>query len=507
MAEEYNAVRTDMPVEVYYELVITNGKNSYLVDPCDGVKLTRTRRCVPAKLQFGVLKDDVLNFTEGNRVQFKVNNTIVFQGFVFEKERTKNEIIKVTAYDQLRYFKNKDCYVYGGITATELLRNICNDYGLTIGDLANTVYKIPNNPPRIERDKTLMDIILYALDQTVINTPNHDLYNVYDDAGKIMLKHINDMKLDIYIDGETSVDYSHKTSIDKDTYDVVKVVREVPDGERKKLVKTGIVADDKHIEEWGRLQYLLLPSDKQINAIERAKRILELKNRKTRDIRLRGVIGDVRVRGGSLVFVDLNIGDVALKNYIMVDSVEHIFSEGIHMMDLDLFYVEKSGASEVKYDKDAQAYQQIQQAKQTREVATNGMSTGQTGINGNQVDTAFAMNDGRVSPYGSVGCVDTVTAVGSYYSEDLKDAYNKGIVNVDDLCADMSAKGHAIERFNGYANKGDILVYGNRDHVVIADGHGGCFGNSSSAGRAIKYSDANYAWGNGEPPTEIIRMG
>ena len=503
--EQYDVLEQNMPVPLTYEMTIQNGDERYLVDPVEDISLNRGRRCTPARLRFSILKDSILNFKEGNIVQFKVNGTLVFYGFVFEKERSGDKTIKVTAYDQLRYFKNKDCFVYGGITATELIKSICDDYGLKVGELANTVYKFPEKPQRVERDKSLTDIIMYALDQTVINTPNHDLYHIYDEGGKIVLRHLDAMKLDIYIDADTLETYSHKTSIDKDTYDVVKVMREVPDGERKKLVKTGIVLDEEHIKEWGRLQYLLIPGDKEINAVERAKRILELKNRKTRDIRLKNVIGDVRVYGGSVVFVSMSLGDIELKNYVMVDQVEHHFKEGIHWMDLDLFYIEKAGKYEVKYDTDTEVYRQIQATKVEKK--TKGTASGGTSVNGSQVDMAFSSMNGRVSPYGSVGCVDIVTATGAYYSADLKDAYDRGIVNVDDLCADMSQKGHTIEKFTGYANKGDILVYGNRDHVTIADGAGGCFGNSSSAGHAMQYSDANYAWGNGEPPTEIIRMG
>ena len=51
------------------------------------------------------------------------------------------------------------------------------------------------------------------------------------------------------------------------------------------------------------------------------------------------------------------------------------------------------------------------------------------------------------------------------------------------------------------------MIYGNDEHVVIADGAGGCFGNSSKRGYAMKYGNANYAWHNDEAPTKIIRMG
>lgn len=122
------------------------------------------------------------------------------------------------------------------------------------------------------------------------------------------------------------------------------------------------------------------------------------------------------------------------------------------------------------------------------------------------VDTAFAVSNGRRSPYGSVGCVETVTYAGSYYSPALKEAFYKGIAYVPTLLANLSAKGFSVEPFNGFAEKGDLLVYGDDDHVVIADGQGGCFGNSSSRLRAMYYADAAYAWGSGQLPSKIVRM-
>ena len=93
--EKYTITQNKAPFTINYELVITNGDDSYLVDPVGGVRLSRSMRGVSAKLTFGVLSDDVLNFKEGNRVQFKVNGELVFLGFVFEKERNKKGVIKV----------------------------------------------------------------------------------------------------------------------------------------------------------------------------------------------------------------------------------------------------------------------------------------------------------------------------------------------------------------------------------------------------------------------------
>lgn len=128
------------------------------------------------------------------------------------------------------------------------------------------------------------------------------------------------------------------------------------------------------------------------------------------------------------------------------------------------------------------------------------------GVNPNQVDYGFQANEGMVSQYGEVGCVDVAVKTGSYYNKDLKELADRGVTDVDTLESSLKAKGYKVEPFNGYANKGDLLVYGNNDHVIIADGAGGGFGNSSSRGHAMRYGDVNYAWGNGSAPTKIIRM-
>lgn len=171
-------------------------------------------------------------------------------------------------------------------------------------------------------------------------------------------------------------------------------------------------------------------------------------------------------------------------------------------MDLDLRYVDNDAVYEVAKDEDAEAVKKIEASKKTK----SGNATAAGGTSG-QVDTAFNANNGRVSQYGSEGCVDTACAAGSYYNKDLADEYNKGTSRVDTLRNNLEAKGYVTEQYNGYANKGDLLLYGNDDHVVIADGAGGCFGNSSSKGYAMKYGNVNYAWRNDEAPTKIIRMG
>lgn len=493
-----------MPIQLHYELTIRNKDTGdlWLVEPQDDIQITRAVDCVPSKMTFKVPKDPNLNFDEGDTVKFTLNGGTVFFGFIFEKQRDGKNTISVTCYDQLRYLKNKDCYVIGAMTATEFIKMVAADFGLKCGYMDNTVWKTPDKPKTVFKDKSLQEMICQLLDKTAIFTPNHAFYHLFDDNGELRLASFESMKTDIYIDDECMEDVQYTTSIDKDTYNYVKIVRTVPNGASSKLENTFIAKDDKNIAKWGRLQYLIIPKEKDINAVAEAKAIMAHKNKKTRGIKLKNVIGDVRVRGGSLVYINRNFGDIIVNNYMMVTSVTHTFKTGFHGMDLDLRYVDNDAVYEVAKDEDAEAVKKIEASKKTK----SGSATAAGGTSG-QVDTAFNANNGRVSQYGSEGCVDTACAAGSYYNKDLADEYNKGTSRVDTLRNNLEAKGYVTEQYNGYANKGDLLIYGNDDHVVIADGAGGCFGNSSSKGYAMKYGNVNYAWRNDEAPTKIIRMG
>lgn len=82
-------------------------------------------------------------FTKGDLVICTYNDVNVFCGFVFTKKRNKEGIISVTAYDQLRYLKNKDTIGYDDISVGELINQIAYGFGLNTGSIANTGYKIP----------------------------------------------------------------------------------------------------------------------------------------------------------------------------------------------------------------------------------------------------------------------------------------------------------------------------------------------------------------------------
>lgn len=571
MDESHSEKITHAPLRVQYELIVMHDrKDMYLIDPQDGVTLDRSPDLAPAKLSFRVFKDKVLNIEEGDLVNFKVNGKLVFVGYIFEKKRSKDNFIEVTAYDQCKYLKSEGYYVFDGKkTASELIKALAEDLAIKVGDITPTTYKIGY----IYDGKTYQDIILDMLKQTSIYSPaipvmkplkkqtdsnftgpngtyyeqndidyltshgytqeaavaelaksdkykkqdeemkeRKPVYIAYDDNGLLVVKELNDMITDVLIDATQVGDYSYTSSIE-DTFTQILVVREanvMKDGKKtKEFLRTGSAAAKNEIAKWGVLQKVIKPDDKKTNVIEFAKNKLETLAKKTHTLRLKECLGHTEIRPGSGIWLNFNVGDQIINELVYVQAVTHNFNNNKHVMDLDVIYFDKQKPDITVIDNgDEEIRKRIQAMNKKSGGTTNGSgASGNATATNAGVQAGFDSIEGTSSPYGDVGCVDRATAGGSYYNSDLADAYNQGIKDVPGLKTFMNGRGYAIESYTGSANPGDILIYDGDEHVVIADGAGGCVGNSTKAGSVIHYSDVNYAYHNGTPPTHIIRTG
>nr|WP_314460734.1 hydrolase [uncultured Clostridium sp.] len=307
-------------------LYIQNGQTVYEPVVQGSINWETQRKGQPGKCSFTIIPDSKLHIEEGNAVRLDVNGKSVFFGFIFERSWNSDGQMKVTAYDQLRYLKNTDSYNYTNLSTGEVILMIARDYNLKTGTLIDTGHKISRNRP----DKTLIDIILDSLDLTLIHTGK--IYVLYDDAGSLTLNDVENMKLDIMIDGSTAQDYDFKISIDSDTYNQIKVYY---DNNKTKKREVYMTKDTETINKWGILQKNE-SIEKDANGQEIAERHLGLYNRPTRSLSIKGAFGDIRVRAGCLIPVFLDIKEMELKNYLLVETVTHNIDEGIHTMDMTL---------------------------------------------------------------------------------------------------------------------------------------------------------------------------
>lgn len=311
------------------DLWIQNGQDIYYPVVEESIRLSWSRAGSPGKLTFSCVKDDVLSFEEGGAVKLSVDGTDLFYGFVFAKSRSGRtaHLIEVTAYDQLRYFKNKDTYVYENKKASEVVQMIADDFGLNAGELEDTEYVIAS---RAEDNATLFDIVQNALDETL--QAKKKLYVLYDDVGKLMLKNIENMKLNLLLDADTIGNYSYSSSIDSQTYNQIKISFENTETGKREIF---VAKDSANINAWGLLQYTDTV-ELSASGAAKAEALLQLYNAKTRSLSISDALGDIRVRAGSSVVVSLSLGDINLQSYLLVEQVTHKFKQNQHLMDLKL---------------------------------------------------------------------------------------------------------------------------------------------------------------------------
>jgi len=310
-----------------FELIIQNGDHIYIPVVPDGATWTTNRKSSPGKLTFTVIKDDVINFTEGNQVRLTINDKNLFLGYIFSQKRDKKQQIDVTAYDQLRYLCNKDTRVYYNKTASDVIKKIASDFDLELGTIEQTEYKIAF---RSEDNTSLLDIIYNALDLELKNKKKR--YVLYDDFGKLVLKSQDSMKIDLLIDETAGENFDYTSSIDEKTYNTIKLTAQNDKSHKREIY---MAKDINNIDKWGVLQLSDTYQDGE-NGQAKADALLNLNNVKTRRLKITNALGDVRVRAGCGVYVKLALGDVSVNTYMLVEQCVHKFNESEHWMDLTL---------------------------------------------------------------------------------------------------------------------------------------------------------------------------
>ena len=479
--------------------------NGTLYEPpvMDDFTLSLERKGVPGKLTFTLLRNQEVDFAEGDAVRFRISRTWMFYGWIFERTMDAEGNIKCVCYDQIRYLKNKDTYMYQNKTASELIKMIAKDFNLKCGSIADTKYKISQ---RIEEDKSLIDIILNALDETLAMTGK--LYVLYDEFGNLTLKNIEDMAFDLVLDTSTFVDYDYKTSIDDEVYNQIKLVYPNKDTGKYDVYMS---KDSKNIKQWGVLQYYE-KLDNPTNADAMADELLKLFNKTKRSITIKDAFGEVRVRPGSRVIVNVDLGDYKLKSYMIIESLKHKYKDGRYTMDVTL----------INKDFSAPTYTQNNSSGNS---LTSGETTQLGELNGKKVKARFSAYCPKAE--GSIGGGST-TASGEKINYNLKTCAAPPQIpfgtqiqvmgtgtRYDGLTYKVNDRGGAIKVLSDGTYRIDLLMgsgsemnkFGMRNgYIIIGNGTGyhsvgGLGGNPKAVQLAKSKLGCKYVWGATGPNT------
>ena len=306
------------------------GKSWDIAPQTQKVTYTTNRTGSPGTLKFTVNAAGI-SFVEGDTVRFSVDGQVVFLGWVFTKSRDRYAVIDVTCYDQLRYLKASASYCFVGRTAGDIIREIAQDFQLTVGALDDTGYAIPT---LVKEDKSCLDIISAAIQDTLLATGK--LYTFFDDAGSLSLREAGTMVAQGVVgEGSLLLDYTYKTDIDEHTYNSVKLVRPNEATGRADVFQ---VVDSGNIARWGLLQ-LYQTVDEALNSAQtaaKAKSMLSYYNRRWRTLKV-SALGLNGVRAGQMLMMDVpNLGDIHLFGLVLLEKVTHTYEHDTHTMDFEV---------------------------------------------------------------------------------------------------------------------------------------------------------------------------
>nr|WP_150959365.1 hypothetical protein [Aneurinibacillus sp. XH2] len=317
------------------EIILDNRDGTLwdLSEIATGITWKTSRYGRPSSLDFtivknGIYQENAFRYSNGDVVRFVYDGHNIFYGYIFSIDSGKNEDVKITCYDQVRYLLANQTYVLSNISTGDIIRRIAKDFELRVGHIEDTGYRIPT---MVEDAQKLLDIIEKANVLTMQNTGRN--YVFYDDFGELALRNVEDMLVDFYIgDDSLMYDYRSKISIDTDTYNRIILYKDNKDTGKREIFKS---QDSDNIARWGVLQ-LYQSVDENANEAQ-IKQLLDqlmtVKNRETKSLKIEA-IGDPRIRAGC--YVPIEIGEYGINQPFLVNECQHRFDGADHTMTLEL---------------------------------------------------------------------------------------------------------------------------------------------------------------------------
>lgn len=281
-----------------------------------------------AVLEASVVKAGDLSFDEGAPVKLLCDGAEVFSGRVFTKSRTRPEIINIRAYDELRYLQNRDCCSFVSATPGNMLRQIAGMLDLPLGDVADCGYRFT---AKVYDNRRYLDMLADVLADVLRVKSKH--YYVLAENGKLCLRDCREMMVNVVMSLPNFCGYSYLTTLDDGYANRVKVIYE---DKRKSLRQEYMAENREDIKRFGVLQYVSKNASANRQTKAQADQLLRDLNHRGEQLSVRGALGDVRVRGGSMVRVNLNLGDRIVNDWALVQSAVHTFCSGQCLMDLEL---------------------------------------------------------------------------------------------------------------------------------------------------------------------------
>lgn len=416
----------------------------------------------------------------------------IFQGRIFSRSRdSESYSMRFVAFDNIIYLaKSRITRKYANVTVADAIRQTIHDFNIEAGTMPDLSVVCSF----IADDISATDAIKQALSYQ--SAQDGKGYHIYMTDGKLNVVCTNDQVVeDFLISDETNLTGA---SVSESVEDMVSKVVVVDSAGQTK----GEITNGTDIERFGTIQ-AICKADPQQDDASQARAMLKTV---AHDMAVKA-LGHIQCIAGFSV----DIQEEQLKGRFFIKSDSHRIEGNRHTMDLHLVF--NKLLDEQKQELDSASYNANPDYVPPAAAASGSKSGAPMSGNaagGDVVDSCMENFDGTVSPYGSNGCVDRATVAAAGYSPFAAQEYNNNVKGCDQLRADAEARGLAISYDLAQLEKGDIMYnrYSKPDpnwHVVVYDGNGGCWGNSSNVYGCFHHYEGSIDMGSDYYPATIIK--
>ncbi|WP_329758935.1 hypothetical protein [Allisonella histaminiformans] len=412
----------------------------------------------------------------------------IFEGRIFYRKRqSEGYAFDFTCFDDMIYLAKSNMRAIISGTASAAITQVCNEIQIPVGTLPADLSCKVNF---ICDDKSCTEAIRMILD----NQQAADLSNGKDTYylpvcinGKVNIIKKGELITGYIATADTNITAAeHSENIEN----MVNRIKAVDDNGTVCQMFTNN-DDVKHFGMIQKIYKMQPPKDGEtVDNVKAAKAKL---SRQKDESSLKGT-GYIQCITGYAIQVQ----EEQLKGKFYIKSDTHTFDNGIHTMDLTLEYIPDNP--------EQPEIEQVDYASPVFNSSSNRMDNDRNVSNGSQsvdagLSAGWSVWGGHTMKNGAKGCAEFAGKCGSYYSPFMAKEAKNGVVSCNGLVSDAKKAGLLTTNTKDI-QKGDILVYGNNKHVVIYDGQGGYYGNSSS--RNVTVHSGNYA-DIGLPVTKVIK--
>lgn len=336
------------------QVLIQSNHRARLEDISDAVvslDLNSSLTYSPDKCVIRYLRSDT-TWGLGSIITILIDGIKFFKGYIFEHNYSDKSTEEIICYDQLRYWKGTDVFQYKGLRLHEIFADLCKRLNMKYRTVNTTRYVLPEN---IWDNATYLKVWQDCNERNSVDTGGSTHF-IRDNFGTIELheanwlfnnteEHIVFTDHPKYGQNRNVISYNYTRSIDKKTYNYVKVVNENTKDKRK---STYVAKNDDKIMAWGRLQHLERTSEELTDAQVR-KRANDLLNvygtwTNSLDIQAIGNLNTVTLRAGDGIIVEIQ--DLWRFNYqagktiygkpFLIKSINHSILHGKYIIDIEV---------------------------------------------------------------------------------------------------------------------------------------------------------------------------